>query len=334
MNIATHAPSRRTVVRTLATLAAGLVLAGTAHAQIEIKLGHVGEPGSLFQASADEFAKRANAKLGGKAKVVVFGSSQLGGDKEMIQKLKLGTLDMALPSTVMSSEVDLFGIFEMPYIVKDRQHMGRIEREIFWPKLAPEANRKGLTVLAVWENGVRHITNSKRPIRAPADLQGIKLRVPEGKWRVKMFQAYGANPSPMKFSELFTALQTGVMDGQENPFTQIYSAKLQEVQKYLSLSGHVYTPAYLTVGTKKWEALPADVRKVLEETAKETQAFVYQTAAKEENDLLGKLKAAGMQVNDVDKNAFVAASKPIYEEFGKEVAGAKELIDRAVALGQ
>ena len=106
------------------------------------------------------------------------------------------------------------------------------------------------------------------------------------------------------------------------------------MQKYLSLSGHVYTPAYLTVGTKKWEALPADVRKVLEETAKETQAFVYQTAAKEENDLLGKLKAAGMQVNDVDKNAFVAASKPIYEEFGKEVAGAKELIDRAVALGQ
>jgi TRAP-type transport system periplasmic protein len=334
MHPTTHATTRRTVVRTLATLAAGLVLAGTAHAQIEIKLGHVGEPGSLFQSSADEFAKRANAKLGGKAKVIVFGSSQLGGDKEMIQKLKLGTLDMALPSTVMSSEVDLFGIFEMPYIVKDRQHMGRIEREIFWPKLAPEANKKGLAVLAVWENGVRHITNSKRPIRAPADLQGIKLRVPEGKWRVKMFQAYGANPSPMKFSELFTALQTGVMDGQENPFTQIYSAKLQEVQKYLSLSGHVYTPAYLTVGTKKWESLPADVRKTLEETAKETQAFVYQTAAKEENDLLGKLKAAGMQVNDVDKNAFVAASKPIYEEFGKEVAGAKELIDRAVALGQ
>ena len=139
----------------------------------------------------------------------------------------------------MSSEVDLFGIFEMPYIVKDRQHMGRIEREIFWPKLAPEANKKGLTVLAVWENGVRHTTNSKRPIRAPADLQGIKLRVPEGKWRVKMFQAYGANPSPMALSEVFVALQTGVMDGQENPLTQIYSSKFQEVQKFLSMTGHV-----------------------------------------------------------------------------------------------
>jgi TRAP-type C4-dicarboxylate transport system substrate-binding protein len=158
--------------------------------------------------------------------------------------------------------------------------------------------------------------------------------VPEGKWRVKMFQEYGANPSPMKFSELFTALQTGVMDAQENPFTQIYSAKLQDVQKYLSLSGHVYTPAYLVVGAKRYANLPADVRKVLEDTAKETQAFVYETAMKDESDLLAKLKQAGMQVNEVDKDAFIAASRPIYDEFGKEVAGAKALIDKAVALGK
>jgi TRAP-type transport system periplasmic protein len=313
---------------------ATLLIVAPALAQIEIKLGHVGEPGSLFQKSADEYARRVNAKLGDKAKIVAYCSSQLGGDSEMIQKLKLGTLDMALPSTVMSSQVDLFGVFEMPYIVKDRQHMARIEKELFWTKLEPEAEKKGLKVLAVWENGVRHVTNSKRPIKVPADLAGIKLRVPEGKWRVKMFQAYGANPSPMKFSELFTALQTGVMDGQENPFTQIYSAKLQEVQKYLSLTGHVYTPAYLAVGKTKWESLPPDVRKILEDTAKETQAYVYETAAKDDADLLGKLKQAGMQVNDVDKDAFINASKPIYEEFGKEVTGAKEVIDRAVALGK
>jgi tripartite ATP-independent transporter DctP family solute receptor len=329
-------PHARGLLRSLLVAAFGaLVLHGApALAQLEIKLGHVGEPGSLFQKSADEFAKRANARLGTKAKVVTFGSSQLGGDAEMIQKLKLGTLDMALPSTVMSSQVDLFGVFEMPYIVKDRAHMARIEKEIFWTKLEPEAGKKGLKVLAVWENGVRHVSNGKRPIKVPADLQGIKLRVPEGKWRVKMFQAYGANPSPMKFSELFTALQTGVMDGQENPFTQIYSAKLQEVQKYLSLTGHVYTPAYLTVGKTKWESLPPDVRKILEDTAKETQAYVYEQAALDDADLLAKLKQGGMQVNDVDKEAFINASKPIYEEFGKEVPGAKEVIDRAVALGK
>jgi TRAP-type transport system periplasmic protein len=314
--------------------AAAVAACGSAYAQVELKLGHVGEPGSLFQQSADEFAKRVNTKLAGKVKVVTYGSSQLGGDKEMVQKVKLGTLDMALPSTVMSSEVDLFGLFELPYIVKDRKHMAKIEKDVFWPSLAPEAEKKGIKVLAVWENGYRHITTNKKPIKVPADLQGVKLRVPEGKWRVKMFQEYGANPSPMKFSELFTALQTGVMDGQENPLTQIYSAKLQEVQKYLSLSGHVYTPAYLIVGTRKYATLPADVRKVLEDTAKETQAFVYSTALKEDTELLAKLKQAGMQVNEVDKDAFIAASKKIYDDFGAEVPGAKPLIDKAVALGK
>jgi tripartite ATP-independent transporter DctP family solute receptor len=316
------------------TAAALAAFAGPLFAQTEIKFGHVGEPGSLFAASAEEFAKRANAKLGGKAKVVVYGSSQLGGDKELLQKLKLGTVDIALPSTVMSSEADLFGVFEMPYLVKDREHMRRIEKDMFWKSLAPAAEAKGLKVLAVWENGYRHITNSRRPINTPADLQGIKLRVPEGKWRVKMFQAYGANPSPMKFSEVFTALQTGVMDGQENPFTQIYSAKFQEVQKFLSLTGHVYTPAYATAGAKKWASLPADVRKVLEQTAKDTQGFVYSRAAKDDEELLGKIKSAGVQVNTPNKNAFIAASKPVYEEFAKEVKGAKEVIDRAIALGK
>src|SRR6266545_4777852 len=255
--------SRRGFVQWLAAaaiVAVGIAHAPSARAQLEVKLGHVSEPGSLFQTSADEFAKRANAKLAGKAKVITYGSSQLGGDKEMLQKLKLGTLDMALPSTVMSSEVDLFGVFEMPYLVKDRAHMGRIEKELFWSKLEPEVEKKGLRVIAVWENGFRQITNNKRPIKVPADLAGIKLRVPGGKWRVKMFQAYGANPSPMKFSEVFTALQNGVMDGQENPFSQIVSAKFQEVQKFLSLTGHVYTPSYVAVGAKKWATLPADVR--------------------------------------------------------------------------
>ena len=320
----------------LTSLAAALAAAFSvaSHAQTEIKFGHVGEPSSLFAASAEEFAKRANAKLGGKAKVVVFGSSQLGGDRELLQKLKLGTVEMALPSTVMSSEADLFGVFEMPYLVKDRAHMTRIENDVFWKTLAPTAEAKGLKVLAIWENGYRHITNSKRPINTPGDLQGIKLRVPEGKWRVKMFQAYGANPSPMKFSEVFTALQTGVMDGQENPFTQIYSAKFQEVQKFLSLTGHVYTPAYVTVGAKKWASLPANVRSTLEAVAKETQAFVYDKAAQEDNDLLAKLKSGGMQVNTPNKDAFIAASKPVYEEFSQEVKGAKEVIDRAIALGK
>jgi tripartite ATP-independent transporter DctP family solute receptor len=317
-----------------AVVAFAFALCGTAAAQTELKLGHVGEPGSLIGAAADEFAKRVNTKLGGKYKVVTYGSSQLGGDKEMMQKLKLGTIDMVEPSTIMSSEADIFGVFEMPYLVKSREHMKKIENALFWSKIEPEAEKKGIKVLAVWENGFRHITNNKHPIVTPADLKGIKLRVPEGKWRVKMFQAYGANPSPMKYSEVFTALQTGVMDGQENPFAQIASAKFYEVQKYLSLTGHVYTPGYLVVSSKKWQTLPADARKVLEQTAKETQAYVYEKAAKDDEELLVKMKAAGIQVNNANKDAFIAASKPVYQEFAKEVPGAQAVIDQAIALGK
>jgi TRAP-type C4-dicarboxylate transport system substrate-binding protein len=148
-----------------------------------------------------------------------------------------------------------------------------------------------------------------------------------------MFQSYGANPTPMALSEVFTALQTGVIDGQENPFAQIYSSKFQEVQKYLSLTGHVYTPAYITVGIEKWNSLPADVRQILKETARETQAYVYETAAAMETDLLGKLKASGMEVNEADKAAFIAASKGIYDEFATTVPGGKEMVDKAISLG-
>lgn len=308
--------------------------AGQAAAQMELKFGHVGAPGSLFAKSAEEFAKRANEELDGKAKVVVFGASQLGNDTQMLQKLKLGTQDFSLPSTVMSTVADEFGVFEMPYLVNDREHMGRIEENVFWPDIAPAVESKGYKIIAVWENGFRHITNNVRPIETPEDLDGIKLRTPKGKWRVKMFQAYGANPTPMAFSEVFTALQTGVIDGQENPFAQIHSAKFHEVQDYLSLSGHVYTPAYVTVGKNKWESLPADVRETLTRVAKETQEYVYETARQMETDLLKRIKEAGVKVNEVDKQAFIEASQPIYDEFGQSVEGGKDLVDRALALGE
>ena len=324
----------------LHVLAATTVLAATALlgaapalAQMEIKLGHVGGPGSLFERSANEFARVANERLAGKAKVVVFGSSQLGGDSEMMQKLRLGTLELALPSTVMSSTVPAFGMFEMPYLVKNRDHMKKIEAEVVWPSLAPMVEEKGYKILGVWENGFRHVTNNARPIVKPEDLRGMKLRVPQGVWRVKMFQAYGANPSPMALSEVFVALQTGVMDGQENPLTQIYSSKFQEVQKHLSLTGHVYTPAYLTAGLRKWNSLPADVRGVLEKTARDVQGYVYKTAAELDNELIDKIKAAGTKINEADKNAFINASKAVYADFGKEVPDGAKLVDKAVALG-
>jgi tripartite ATP-independent transporter DctP family solute receptor len=312
----------------------GLLASPAAAQKLSLKFGHVGNPGSLFEASANEFARCSNAALGDKAEVQVFGSSQLGSDTELLQKLKLGQVTFALPSTVMSSVDPTFGVFEMPYIIKSREHMKRVEDGILESKLQPAAQAKGYRIIGIWENGFRHITNNVRPINKPEDLKGIKLRTPKGEWRLKMFQAYGANPTPMAFSEVFTALQTGVMDGQENPYTQIWSAKFQEVQKYLSITGHVYTPAYALVSEKHYADLPDDVRSVLDTCAKDTQAYVYETAAAMETDLLEKLKEGGIAVNEADKEAFIAASKPVYEEFATSIDGGQNLIDALLKLGE
>ena len=318
----------KNVLRVTGLVVAASLLGVPAQAEkLQLKFGHVGKPGSLFQMSVDEFVKRANAKLGDKAEVVAFGSSQLGKDKELLQKLKLGQVHFSLPSSVMSSVADEFGVFEMPYIIKDRDHMKRVEGKIFDSVLQPAVKKKGYRILAIWENGFRHITNNLRPINKPEDLQGVKLRTPKGAWRVKMFQSYGANPTPMAFSEVFTALKTGVIDGQENPYAQIWSAKFQEVQKYLSITGHVYTPAYVLVSDPNFAKLPADVQQTLEETAQETQVYVYQLAAQLEKDLLTKLTDGGMTVNTADNAAFIAASKGIYDEFSSSVQGGGDLIN-------
>jgi len=316
-------------------LAMGLAAcAGERSGPRELKFGHVGEPGSLFALSAEEFARRANERLGEEYEVVVFGSSQLGGDGLLLQKIKLGTVDFALPSTVMSSQIDEFGVFEMPYLVRDREHMRAIEKDVVWPELAPLAEEAGYRIVAVWENGFRHVTNNVRPISSPADLAGIKLRTPRGVWRVKLFQALGANPTPMPLSEVFIGLQTGVIDGQENPLAQIWGSKLYEVQKYLSLTGHVYTPAYLVVSPSRWSALPDDVRQILEEEARATQAFVHETAARLDEELLERIREAGVAVNTPDRAAFVEASRAIYGEYGETVPGGAELVERAVAAGK
>lgn len=300
-------------------------------ADLTLRFGHVGAPGSLFEASVNAFAQCANDKLGDAAEVQTFGASQLGNDREMLQKLKLGQVHLSLPSSVMSSIAPEFGIFEMPYIIRDRDHMKRVQAEL-GDTFQEAALSQGYRIIGYFENGFRHITNNVRPINTPEDLAGVKLRTPNGAWRVKMFQEYGANPTPMSFSEVFTALQTKVIDGQENPYAQIASAKFQEVQSYLSITGHVYTPAYVTVAENQWKKWPEDVRAALEACGTETQDTVYEIAANLETELLGVIKDAGVAVNEADKVAFVTASSPIYDAFAAEVEGASAMIDTVQSL--
>lgn len=315
-----------------ATTALGMAT-GAYAADMTLKFGHVGNPGSLFEATVENFAACVNGSMGGAVEVQTFGSSQLGKDKELLQKLKLGQVDFSLPSSVMSSVDDAFGIFEMPYIIADRDHMRRVQGEMM-DVFQSAANAKGYHIVGLAENGFRNITNNTRPINVPSDLEGIKLRTPNGVWRLKMFQEYGANPTPMAFSDVFTALQTGVIDGQENPYAQIASAKFQEVQKYLSVTGHVYTPAYILMSKKKYDKLNAATQAGLADCATKTQDFTYEKAAELEASLLKVIEDAGVAVNTADKAAFIAASAPIYKQFADEVEGGQAMIDKVLGLGK
>lgn len=303
------------------------VWARAAHAEVvTIRLGHIGFPGSLFDITAQEYARRVNAELKGRYEVQVFHSSQLGSDEQMIKGVKLGTPEMFQPSTVMSTVEPRFGVFEMPYLITSRAQMKKVAespvlRKVLFSVLPP----KGMRLLGVWENGFRHMTNSVRPISKPDDLKGLKLRVPGGIWRLNMFKAYGASPVSMPFGEVYAALQAGTMDGQENPFAQIASAKLQEVQRFLSLSGHVYSPAYLIVSEDFWKKVPPDAQAVLSRIAVELGDFSRAQGEALDRELLGKLSPP-LQVNEVDKAAFIQASTPIYQQFSKEVAGGGELV--------
>lgn len=297
-----------------------------AQAPTTIRLGLSANPGSLIVITAEEYARRVNEALRGRVEVKLFPSSQLGTDEQMIKGVRAGTLEMFVPSTIMSTVEPKYGVFEMPYLVRDWNHMRRvaanpeIKRALFEP-----LPTKGVRALAFWENGFRHITNNVRPIAKPEDLKGIKLRVPSGIWRVKMFKLYGANPTPLAYAEVYSALQSGVMDGQENPFPQIWSGRFHEVQKYLSLTGHVYSPAYPVVGEKWWQSLPADIRATLERIAVETEEVAWREGQRLDKELIAKLGAT-LKVNEADKSAFTQASRPIYEEFGKEVPGGTELV--------
>lgn len=289
---------------------------------------------SLQGRSAAKFAEDLQTELGDAHTVEFYADGQLGDEKELMQKLRLGTVQFTLISSIMTNVAPEFALFDMPFLVQDRAHLKAINAEIVQTDLAPKAEEAGLKVLSTWENGFRQITNNTRPINTPADLEGLKIRTPSSEWRVAMFKEWGANPTPMAFSEVFVALQTGTMDGQENPLTNITGANFQEVQQYLSLTGHVYSPTYLTTGLGTWNDLPEDVQAAAITVAASVQDWSLAQGEAADNELVDKVKAAGMEVNTADKAAFIEASAPIYASFADSVKGGDELVSRAQALAE
>ena len=243
-----------------------------ANGKLVIRLGHIGFPDSPFDLGAQKFKELLEKRLPGRVEVRIFGSAQLGEDKEMLEGLRLGTLEMHVPSSVLHSVEPMFGVFDLPFLVHDREQVERIAEGPVGDELRKKLLDHDLVLLGFWENGFRMITNNVRPVVRPEDLKGIRIRTPKDPERVKLFAAFGASPTSMSYGEVFSALKQGVIDGEENPFAQIVPARFYEVQKYLSISKHVYSPAYPVMSRQYFESLDEEVRKAILDVAREVVA--------------------------------------------------------------
>ena len=314
---------------------AGLVVcAGSVYAQqpTKITLGHGAAPGNPRHDAAMLFAERVKEKTGGRYDVFVAHSAMLGDDAAMITALRSGTLDMSANSQgAISAAVPEYAALGLPFLFPAIEKAWTLLDGPVGKELAEKSAAKGMVVLGYWDNGIRQITNSKRPIKVPADVKGLKVRTPPDPVTVDIMQALGADAQQIKFAELYVALQQGVVDGQENPLTNIVSSKLYEVQKYLSLSGHKYEVTPFLIGKRAWERLPAADQKIFQDAATEATALQRKLSKEADEKLLVELKGKGVQVDSVDRAQFVAATKPVYDKWTTGPIGdfAKRVVEAA-----
>jgi tripartite ATP-independent transporter DctP family solute receptor len=209
----------------------------------------------------------------------------------------------------------LYAMLEAPFLYRDRDHIKKVMASPIVAELSESLLKKGIRYVGFYENGFRNITNSKRAINDPADVKGLKIRTPENLAQIETFKALGAVATPMAFSELYNALAQGVVDGQENPLQNIWTGKMYEVQKHLAMTGHIYNSAYILASDKFWTGLPADLRKIAEDSIKEASYWQLDYIAGLDKKLLDDCKAKGMLVTTPDREAFRKATAPAYDAF-------------------
>ena len=301
--------------------------AASASAQQVLRLSHNAAPGNPKAVGSLKFAELVGQKTNGRIKVEVGGSAQYGDDVESLTNMRLGSLAFAAGSQgTTSGVVPQFNVLGLPFLFRDLPHAYKVVDGPVGQQLNEMAKQKGLVLLALWDNGIRHTSNSKRPITKPEDLAGLKLRTPPDSMTIDIFTSLGANPTPLAFSELYIALQQGVVDGQENPLMNIYSSKLHEVQKYISLTGHKYETTPLLASKKVWDGLSKDDQKAILEAAAEAGKLNRQMSMDSDNELRKKMTDAGIQFNEVDKAPFVAKTKSVYDKWSKQFPDLVKLI--------
>ena len=241
------------------TCAATLTLPVTpAGAQTTLKMNISISQNSHYGVAIDAFAREVEARTGGRYKVQNFYSGALGAERESIEALQVGTLDLTMTSTgPVPNFVPEVSILDIPFLMRDYPHARAVLDGPIGQDMLGTFPAKGIVALAWGENGFRHMTNSKRPVNAPDDLKGLKMRTMENPVHIQAYKQFGIIPTPMAFTEVFTALQQGTVDGQENPLSVISAAKFEQVQKYMTLTGHVYSPALILMSKAVWDKLSA-----------------------------------------------------------------------------
>ena len=295
-------------------------LAGVAGAQTVMKIGYATTLASHYGVGSSAFCDEVEKGTQGRYKCQHFPSSALGGEREMIEAVQLGTLDIVNSSTgPVGNFVPEVKIVDIPFLFRDYDHARHVMDGPIGQEILGKFPAKGLVALSWTENGFRHMTNNKRPIVKPADAAGLKMRTMENKVHMDGYRTFGIQPTPMAFPEVFGALQQGTVDGQENPIPVILSSKFSQVQKHLSLTGHVYSPALLLTSPRLMNKLSEADKKVFYEAAKKATVAQRKKVNEDEANGIAQLEKEGMTVvRKVDGQAFRDALKPAFASYDKE----------------
>ena len=297
-----------------------LVPAASNAADITIKVATTVSTKHSWIKVLDVLQKETDKRLPGKVNYQVFLSSQLGKDPVVLAGLQSGTHMMSLQGSAPASIIPEYGLFDAPFMFSSREQVKRIIAAA-GDDIKAAALKKGIIMTAIGELGFRQISNNVRPIVKPSDLNGVKLRTPDNPFRIAIFKHFGANPTPMAFPEVYVSLRQGVIDGQENPLSSINSGKFYEVQKYISMTYHVFTPTVIMISKKHWDQWPADVQKGIVDASEAAMEFSHKLSAESDSKLRGVMEKHS-KFNEIDADAFRAASKPLYAQIEEKVGKA------------
>lgn len=311
-----------------------MLLTGCANAdsKIVLKLGHVANLEQPYHMASEKFAELVYERTNGEIEIQVFPNSQLGGQRELLEGVQFGSIDIAMTSSaVLGNFVPNAQVIDLPFIFRDAEHVYHVVDGPLAERLYEGAEKKNMKILSTWENGFRNIANTVRPVLTPDDMKGIKIRVFESQMYVDMFETMGALPTPMAMSEVFTALQQGTIDGVENAVVQMYASKYQEVIRYMTITEHTYNPQIVTMRLDKWNKLTEEQQQIIQQAAIECRDYNRQLAAEKTGEYLEKMIEQGVEVTYLtpeQKEKFKEKMLPIWEPYYETIG--KELIDAVV----